>query len=104
MKKLTLPILIILLTGWCMAQKPVAVVPTNYDISDNLDLEAVASIFGESRNLEDFEHRLNDPKSKISNLDLNEDGYVDYLRMIESVERGIHIVAIQAALGNDLCQ
>ncbi|AWV98522.1 hypothetical protein DJ013_10205 [Arcticibacterium luteifluviistationis] len=87
-----------------MAQKPVAVVPSNYDISDNLDLEAVASIFGESRDLEDFEYRLNDPKSKISNLDLNEDGYVDYLRVVESVERGIHIIAIQAALGNDLFQ
>jgi hypothetical protein len=32
----------------------------NNDISDNLDLRAVADIFGESRNLADFERRLND--------------------------------------------
>ena len=31
----------------------------SYDISDNLDLDAVASIFGESKDLEDFEYRLN---------------------------------------------
>ncbi|MFT5885346.1 MAG: hypothetical protein ACI9IP_001806 [Arcticibacterium sp.] len=95
--------LIAILLG-CATQKPVTVVPTNYDISDNLDLQAVASIFGNSSSLEDFERRLNDPQLKISNLDLNQDGYVDYLRIIETVERGTHLVTIQAALGNDLFQ
>ena len=46
------------------------------DISDNLDLEAVASIFGEAKDLEEFEKKLNDPDTQISNLDLNEDGYI----------------------------
>jgi len=44
---------------------------TSYDISDYLDLEAAASIFGDSENLEDFERRLNDPKIRISNLETN---------------------------------
>ena len=44
---------------------------SNSEISDNLDLKAVASIFGDSKNLEDFENRLNNPKYKISNLDLS---------------------------------
>jgi hypothetical protein len=95
--------LIAILIG-CATQKPVTVVPTNYDISDNLDLQAVASIFGNSNNLEGFERRLNDPQFKISNLDLNQDGYVDYLRIMETAERGTHLVTIQAALGDDLFQ
>lgn len=77
---------------------------TNSEISDNLDLKAVASIFGDSKNLEDFEKRLNDPKYKISNLDLNDDNQVDYLRVIESVERNTHLIVIQAILEKDIFQ
>ena len=60
------------------------------EISDNLDLEAVASLFGEAKNLEDFEKKLNDPETKISNLDLNEDGEVDYLRVVENSDDKTH--------------
>lgn len=76
----------------------------NYDISDNLDLQAVASVFGDSKDLEDFERRLNDPDMRLSNLDLNRDGYVDYLRVIEAVEGRTHLVVIQAVLGQDVFQ
>ncbi|MDA6072641.1 hypothetical protein NJT12_23755 [Flavobacterium sp. AC] len=76
----------------------------NSDISDNLDLRAVASMFGESANLQDFERRLNDPKYQISNLDLNGDDQVDYLRVIESVENRTHVVIIQAVLDRDVYQ
>jgi hypothetical protein len=76
----------------------------NSEISDNLDLRVVASIFGDSRNLQDFERRLNDPKLQISNLDLNNDGQVDYLRVIESVHRRTHIVILQSVLNPDLYQ
>jgi hypothetical protein len=77
---------------------------TSYDISDNLDLEAVASIFGDSENLEDFERRLNDPKTRISNLDLNQDGYIDYLRVIENSTDRNSMVIIQAVLDQDVYQ
>ncbi|MFW0738657.1 hypothetical protein [Flavobacterium sp. T12S277] len=76
----------------------------NSDISDNLDLRAVASMFGESANLQDFERRLNDPRYQISNLDLNDDNQVDYLRVIESVESRTHVVIIQAVLDRDVYQ
>ncbi|WP_269225158.1 hypothetical protein [Flavobacterium eburneipallidum] len=77
---------------------------TNSEISDNLDLRVVASIFGDSRNLQDFERQLNDPKLQISNLDLNNDYEVDYLRVIESVENRTHLVIIQSVLDRDLYQ
>lgn len=82
-----------------------AVVTANTaDISDNLDLQAVASIFGDSRDLEDFEQRLNDPSLQLSNLDLNGDGYVDYLRVIEVADGNKRIVVVQSVLGQDLFQ
>lgn len=87
-----------------LAQDKTTVRANSSDISDNLDLRAVATIFGDSRDLEDFERRLNDPKSQISNLDLNNDNYVDYLRVIEVVEGNAHIIVIQSVLGKDLFQ
>ena len=77
---------------------------TSYDISDNLDLDAVASIFGESENLEEFERKLNDPDNPISNLDLNEDGYIDYLRVVENSSDRNSLVVIQAVLGDNVFQ
>ncbi|MDG2432740.1 hypothetical protein [Flavobacterium sp.] len=74
------------------------------DISDNLDLRAVADIFGDSKDLADFERRLNDPEYQISNLDLNDDNEVDYLRVIETVEGNTHVVIIQSVLARDVYQ
>ena len=85
-------------------QDVTTVTATNYDISDNLDLQAVASIFGDSKDLADFENRLNNPKTQISNLDLNRDGQVDYLRVIESIEGNTHLIILQSVLGRDLYQ
>lgn len=86
------------------AQDRTTVRANSIDISDNLDLRAVAHIFGEASNLEDFERRLNDPSNPISNLDLNNDNQVDYLRVIEVVENGTHLIIVQSVLGRDLFQ
>ena len=63
-----------LMTTLCMAQKDITVTAQNSDISNNLDLKAVATAFGESKDLQEFEKKLNDYDSQISNLDLNKDG------------------------------
>lgn len=102
--KLLLIAIVALVFGSCGAQNQTTVYAKNSDISDNLDLRAVASMFGESANLQDFERRLNDPKYQISNLDLNGDDQVDYLRVIESVEDRTHVVIIQAVLDRDVYQ
>ena len=74
------------------------------NFSQDLDLNAVASLFGNSKDLADFEWRLNDPYSQISNLDLNGNGQVDYLRIIETTQYDIHLIVIQAVIGPDLYQ
>ncbi len=85
-------------------QQTTTVTANSIDISDNLDLRAVATLFGESNDLEDFERRLNDPEIKISNLDLNQDNQVDYLRVVEILENNQHLIVIQAVLGQDMFQ
>src|SRR6476660_5827324 len=103
-KNLFFALIAILFAGGIFAQDRTTVTATSNDISDNLDLRAVASIFGDSRDLEDFERRLNDPRAQISNLDLNNDRSVDYLRVIESVEGNAHLIIVQAVLDRDVFQ
>lgn len=103
-KVASLLVVLFLTTTQCMAQKRITVEAQNNDISYNLDLKAVASIFGDSRDLEEFERKLNDYDSHISNLDLNNDGEVDYLRVIETSENNVHVVVVQAVLDRDVFQ
>lgn len=103
-KIITLTLLTSLFAGQLFAQDRTTVNATSSEISDNLDLRAVASIFGDALNLDDFERRLNDPKVQISNLDLNQDNQVDYLRVIESVEGNTHLIIVQSVLGRDTFQ
>lgn len=77
-KVLTLVFLGFLFQNSSIAQNRTTVNATSTEISDNLDLRAIASLFGEASNLEDFERRLNNPQNRISNLDLNSDRQVDY--------------------------
>lgn len=95
---------IALLSTSMFAQDKTTVRANSSDISDNLDLRAIASIFGDASDLEDFENKINDPKAQISNLDLNNDNYVDYLRVIESVEGNAHLIIIQSVLEKDTYQ
>lgn len=103
-KVASLLVVLVLTATQCMAQKRITVQAQNDDISNNLDLKAVSTAFGESKNLEEFEQKLNDYDSGISNLDLNNDGQVDYLRVIEKKDNDVHVVVIQAVLDKDVYQ
>lgn len=93
-----------LVIGASVAQNHRTIVAYDPEIASQLDLKAVISIFGDSRNLFEFEQKLNDPRIQISNLDLNADQKVDYLRVIESVDYNTHVVLIQAILGRNSFQ
>ncbi|WP_299212358.1 hypothetical protein [uncultured Aquimarina sp.] len=96
-------VFVFILTTGC-AQNKTVVEGTSEAIGKDLDLEAVAVLFGESENLEDFEEKLNNPETKISNLDLNNDGAIDYLRVLDSSKEDIRLVTIQAAVAKDTFQ
>ncbi|MCI7514973.1 MAG: hypothetical protein MSA53_05325, partial [Bacteroidales bacterium] len=76
----------------------------NPDISLYLDLQAVAAAFAQSSTVKDFEMLLNNSSYMISNLDLNEDGYVDYLRVMSAMQGYNHVFVIQAVLAPDIYQ
>ena len=81
-------------------------VATNYntDPSFYLDLNAVAAAFAESRSTREFEQILNSSRYMINNLDLNRDGWVDYLRVIETRQGYYHAYLIQSCVGAGLFQ
>jgi hypothetical protein len=90
--------------GMSRADETVTVTATSSDISENLDLKIVATLFGQAKDLEQFEMMLNNPDSAFSNLDLNGDGEVDYLRVIETADEERHLVVVQAVLAKDIYQ
>ena len=49
---------------------------------DGLDLYAVLDLFQESKTIEGFEKSLNDTEAGIVNLDLNNDGKVDFIKVV----------------------
>jgi len=68
---------------------------------DNLNLYAVMDLFQESKTLEEFENKLNAKDSRINNLDLNGDNYVDYITVTDFVDGKIHTIVLRAVLGKD---
>ena len=71
------------------------------EAAEGLDLEAVSELFKDSEDLESFEQALNDPETGINNLDLDEDGQVDYIRVVEEVADETHVIILQVPLGED---
>lgn len=67
---------------------------------DNLNLYAVMKLFQESETLEGFEKILNDENSRINNLDLNGDNFVDYINVIDYVDGDVHNIVMQVAINN----
>lgn len=80
------------------------VTAVSQDISLYLDLQAVGAAFAQSNTVQEFENLLNNSSYMLSNLDLNGDGYVDYLRVLETVQGYTHVFLIQAVLAANVYQ
>ena len=66
----------------CSSDKNYTTTITSY-AADNLDLKAVTALAAKVKTAEEFETKLNDPTTKINNLDLNEDNEIDYIKVTE---------------------
>ena len=105
MKKLTtLLMTLALMSTMLWADETITVSANSSDISEGLDLKVVAKLFAEAKNLEEFETMLNNPDSAFCNLDLNGDGQVDYLRVVETGEGNKRLIVLQAILAKDIFQ
>lgn len=67
---------------------------------DNFSLEGALELFKKSESPEQFEKMLNAQDSKVNNLDLNGDGYTDYIRVIDRNEGNIHTFTMQAVISD----
>ncbi|MBC7777471.1 MAG: hypothetical protein H7246_18710, partial [Phycisphaerae bacterium] len=65
---------------------------------DNFSLEAAIELFKKSNSPEDFEKRLNSENNDVNNLDLNEDGDIDYIRVVDNTEGDVHALVLQVAV------
>jgi len=79
---------------------------TNYNTDPcfYLDLNAVAAAFAESHSVREFEQIINSSRYMINNLDINRDGWIDYLRVIETHRGYYHTLLIQACLAPGVFQ
>ena len=101
MKSKCLCIGLLWVVGTLLGQEKINVVSSSSAAGEGLDLQAVGELFKEAETLEDFEQALNDPETGVNNLDLNEDGDVDYIRILEEAEGETRVIILQAALGED---
>lgn len=68
---------------------------------DNFSLEGALEVFKKSASPEEFERLLNLPESEVNNLDLNGDGAIDYIRVINRLEGNIHTFTLQAVISKN---
>ncbi len=71
---------------------------------DNFSLEAALDLFKQSSSLEDFEKRLNEEDNVANNLDLNEDGQTDYVRVVDQMDGDVHAIVLQVPISESESQ
>lgn len=86
---------LILVGGWTAvyAQQDRIEVP-----GDHFSLEGALELFKKSSSPEEFERLLNSPDSEVNNLDLNGDGDIDYIKVIDRNEDNVHAFILQAVI------
>ena len=83
------------------ADQNITIIAPTSEAAEGLDLYAVSELFKETPNLEEFEEALNNPNYGINNLDLDGNGQVDFIRVVEEIVNGTHIIVLQAAIWED---
>lgn len=68
---------------------------------ENFSLEGAVSLFKKANTLEQFEEAINNEKNDVNNLDLNNDGDIDYITVEDIMEDDKHVIVLTALLGNN---
>jgi len=71
---------------------------------DHFSLEGTLELFKEASSPEAFEKLLNQEDNNVNNLDLNEDGTVDYIRVIDYMEDDVHAIVLQVPVSEEESQ
>ncbi|MCK7557741.1 hypothetical protein MKQ70_23125 [Chitinophaga sedimenti] len=67
---------------------------------DNFSLDGALDLFKKAASPEAFEQALNTESNKVNNLDLNGDGDIDYIRVINKKENNTQIFILQALVSS----
>lgn len=65
---------------------------------DNFSLEGALELFKKASSPEDFEKLLNTESNTVNNLDLNEDGEIDYIRVVDNMDGDVHAIVLQVPM------
>jgi hypothetical protein len=68
---------------------------------DNFSLQGALSMFKKASSPEDFEKLINTEDNGVNNLDLNEDGQIDYVRVIDKADKDVHAFVLQVAVSEN---
>ncbi|MCG9910692.1 MAG: hypothetical protein MH137_05255 [Flavobacteriales bacterium] len=71
---------------------------------DNFNLAAAMDIFQKSPTLEEFEKNLNLEDKRVNNLDLNNDGQTDYIKVLTYQKDNLHTIVLQVDLSRNESQ
>lgn len=67
---------------------------------DNFSLQGALELFKKAGSPEEFEKLLNTEGEQVNNLDLNEDGNIDYIRVINKKENDVQVFVLQALISD----
>lgn len=87
-------ITILLLSVFSLTYAQTTIESTGFP-GDHFSLEGALDLFKKSKSPEDFEKKLNQNNSEVNNLDLNEDGEVDYIKVIDNTEGDVHAIVLR---------
>lgn len=82
------------LTIFTQAQNQAGVDSTGLP-GDNFSLQGALQLFQNSSSPEEFEKSLNTESNHVNNLDLNQDGQIDYVRVIDKSDGNNHAFVLQ---------
>ena len=65
---------------------------------DNFDLQGALEMFKKASSPEEFEKLINSQDNNVNNLDLNGDGEIDYVRVIDKAQKELHAFILQVPI------
>lgn len=77
---------------------------TSTSSGEQFNLEGALQLFHLSKSPQNFEELINQEEHHVSNLDFNDDGMIDYLRIDDNLIGDEHIFVIQAVFGENQFQ
>ena len=99
-KRYLLPVLILataLSINEASAQNTDIPAPTGLP-GDNFSLQGAVEMFKKARSIEEFEQLINTGSNNVNNLDLNNDGETDYVKVIDRADGDVHAFVLQAVV------